>query len=118
MKKGDFLIIGIAVILIVTGLFTILPARNRGGGTVTVTVAGKKIFQYPLDKDFETEIVTENGKNTLVIKDGFADVTSADCHGNDCVHQKRISKNGEIIVCLPHQLVIEITSFEEGENDF
>ena len=27
-------------------------------------------------------------------------------------------KNGELIVCLPHKLVVEITSYEESENDF
>ncbi len=118
MKKGDFLIIGLVVLLIATSFLTTLLPKKQEGAVVTVTVAGKKTAEYPLGRDFETEIVTEHGKNTLVIKDGFADVTSADCYGNDCVHQRKISKNGEIIVCLPHKLVIEITSSNEGENDF
>lgn len=117
MKKGDFLIIATVVLLIVSSFLVAFVPKGEGG-VVTVTVAGKRTARLPLDRDFEQEIVTEHGKNTLVIKDGFADIISADCFGNDCVHQKKISKNGEIIVCLPHRLVIEITSAAESENDF
>lgn len=118
MKKGDFLVIVAVVLVITAGFLAMLPTRNSQGGVVTVIVSGEKTAEYPIDTDFETEITTEHGKNTLVIKDGYADITAADCFGNDCVHQKKISKNGEMIVCLPHKLVVEITSFEEGENDF
>lgn len=117
MKKGDFLIIGIVALLIASSfLFVFLPKKE--GNAVTVTVAGKTVLIVSLDDDFEQEIITENGKNTLVIKDGYADIISADCYGNDCVHQARISKNGEMIVCLPHKLVVAVTSYNESENDF
>ena len=97
-------------------MITLLPKNE--GNAVIVTVAGDEVAILNLDDDFEQEILTENGKNTLVIKDGYADIISADCYGNDCVHQKKISKNGEMIVCLPHKLVVEITSYKESENDF
>ena len=117
MKKGDFLIIGIVTLLIVSSfLFILVPKKE--GNAVTVTVAGKTVLTTSLDRDFEQEILTENGKNTLVIKDGYADIISADCYGNDCVHQRKISKNGEMIVCLPHKMVVQITSYNESENDF
>ena len=117
MKKGDFLIIGIVATLIVTSfLFVFLPKKE--GNAVTVTVAGEIVLITSLDRDFEQEIITEFGTNTLVIKDGYADIISADCHGNDCVHQAKISKNGEMIVCLPHKMVVEVTSYQESENDF
>ena len=117
MKKGDFLIIGLVALLVVASFLLVFLPKNEGNA-VTVTVAGNTVLITALDRDFEQEIVTEFGTNTLVIKDGFADIISADCHGNDCVHQKKISKNGEIIVCLPHKMVVQITSYNESENDF
>ena len=117
MKKGDFLIIAAAVLLIASSFMITLLPKNEGNAVI-VTVAGDEVAILNLDDDFEQEILTENGKNTLVIKDGYADIISADCYGNDCVHQKKISKNGEMIVCLPHKLVVEITSYKESENDF
>ena len=117
MKKGDFLIIGIVALLVVTSFLLVFLPKNEGNA-VTVTVAGKTVLITSLDRDFEQEITTEFGTNTLVIKDGYADIISADCRGNDCVHQAKISKNGEIIVCLPHKMVVQITSYNESENDF
>lgn len=117
MKKGDFLIIGLALLLVASSFLIGFLPKNEGDAVI-VTVAGDKVAILNLNDDFEQEIVTEYGKNTLVIKDGYADIISADCHGNDCVHQKKISKNGEMIVCLPHKMVVEITSYKESENDF
>lgn len=117
MKKGDLLVI-FAVVLVIASSFMITLFPKKEGSAVVVTVAGDKVAILNLNDDFEQEILTEHGKNTLVIKDGYADIIDADCYGNDCVHQKRISKNGEMIVCLPHKLVVEITSYEESENDF
>ena len=38
--------------------------------------------------------------NTLVIKGGVADMTSADCPDHLCVKQKAISKEGESKMCI------------------
>lgn len=118
MKKGDFIIILSVVLLVVGSVATTLLLSGNAPAKVTVTVAGEKTQEFPLDKDIETKIETENGYNVLKIEDGKADIISADCYSNDCVHQRKISKNGEMIVCLPHKLVVTITSNTEGENDF
>ena len=38
---------------------------------------------------------------------------SADCPGHDCINQGAIGSAGEIIVCLPHKLIVSI----EGGTD-
>ena len=62
---------------------------------------------------------TESGKTTnlLVIKDGKADVTEADCPDKLCVHQKAISKTNETIVCLPNKVVVQVIGAGESELD-
>ena len=118
MKKGDFIIILSVVLLVAGSVATTLLLSGNAPAKVVVTVAGEKTQEYPLDDNIEVKLETEDGYNILKIEDGKADVISADCYSNDCVHQKKISKNGEMIVCLPHKLVIEITSHEASENDF
>ena len=44
----------------------------------------------------------------LVIKDGKADITEADCPDKLCVHQAPISREGEALVCLPHRVVVTV----------
>ena len=61
------------------------------------------------------DIVTgEDGENvnTLVIKDGEASMTEADCPDGICVAHRPIKNTGESIVCLPHKIVVEIQSEE------
>ena len=80
---------------------------------ITVTVEGKTVGSYPLSEDLEKEIVTPYGKNVIVIKDGHAQITFADCPDGICSSHRPIKKNGENIICLPHKLVVVIS----GEGD-
>ena len=68
---------------------------------------------YPLSEDLEKEIVTPYGKNVIVIKDGHAQITFADCPDGICSSHRPIKKNGENIICLPPKLVVVIS----GEGD-
>ena len=54
------------------------------------------------------EIPGKVGKCILVIHDGNADMESADCPNQICVHHSAISHTGETIVCLPNKVVIEV----------
>ena len=55
--------------------------------------------------------------NTLVIKGGVADMTSADCPDHLCVKQKAISKEGESIICLPNKVVVTVKSGMKSDID-
>ena len=59
----------------------------------------------------------EDEYNLLMISDGTAFVSDADCPDKLCVKQRAISRNGESIICLPHKLVIRIVAKEESRLD-
>ena len=69
--------------------------------TGTDTSTGKEDVQ-------RIEIPGRVGKCILVIFDGKADMESADCPNQICVHHSAISHTGETIVCLPNRVVIEV----------
>ncbi len=95
---------GVAVII-----FTVFLLFAKDGKTVAVILDGEEQAYYNIDKDLTIDIVSENNHtNTLVIKDGKASITSADCPDKICVNHRSISKVGETIVCLPNKVVIEI----------
>lgn len=114
MKKDYILII---VILCVAGLAFLLHGLigGKGAGAVTVKVQGEIVGVYSLAEDQEIEI--NGGTNILQIKNGSADMISADCPDKLCVHQKAISKNHESIICLPNKVVAEVDSSENSEFD-
>lgn len=117
MKKNDMILIGAVLLLAVLAFGWSSSKKQEEGGMAVVYVDTEEKVSYPLDEEGEYVIETEHGKNVLVIKDGTADITEADCPDKLCEKQRKISKNGETIVCLPHKVVVEIRSSEEAELD-
>lgn len=114
MKKNDYRLI--AVIILIAALLFFIWGKEAGreAAVVEVTVNGKKSGSYRLDSRQEIDI---NGTNMLVIRNGMADMTEADCPDKLCVNQKAISKNGESIVCLPNKVVVTVISGDGRELD-
>ena len=83
------------------------------GKYVEVVKDGIVTERYLLSETVTVILETSYGNNTLQIKDGYASVVEADCPDKLCVKQKRISKSGESLICLPHRLVIQVAGEEE-----
>ena len=97
-----FLAILLAVVTVFLVVYERTGTRADAGACVRVTVDGS---------------VYGMTTNVLTIRDGRADMTEADCPDKLCVHQKAISKNHEMIVCLPNKVVVEVTGSEENGFD-
>lgn len=118
MKKNDLvLIIGIAIVAIVAIIF--LLWYRKEGSKVIISVRGQVYKELNLSEDQVIEIKDDEDDHTniLEIKDGYASMLEANCPDRLCVHQKSISKEGESIVCLPHQVIITIEGRESSSLD-
>ncbi len=105
--RNDIFLIAAILCLIILG-FAFLTPKNTGK-FAAVIIDGTETARYPLNEDLEIDIKT-SGVNHLVIKDGAATISSADCKTQVCVKTGSIKNAGETIVCLPHNLIIEIIS--------
>ena len=66
---------------------------------------------FHLQENLEYTIETANdGINHLVIENGKAWISNANCPNHDCVKKGAISENGEMLVCIPHRLTVSILS--------
>lgn len=115
MKKNDvmLLMIIIAAAFMIFGMRYVL--KDQGEAYVTVRIDGEVVDTFPLSED--REYVTKTGGNHISIKNGKADMVEADCPDQLCVHQMAISKNKESIICLPNQVIVQITSYDEAKYD-
>ena len=115
MSNRSKLIFSLALIfaLIAVGVssFLIIEAMRRKGEAVVISIDGNKVAEYSLSEN--GEFILNDGTNFLVIENGCAYIKSADCPDKLCVHQGKISRTGERIVCLPNRLMIEVI----GEGD-
>ena len=55
-------------------------------------------------------VYTSNGYNVVGIIDNDVYVIDADCQDKICVKTGHIARNSEIIACLPHKFLIELTN--------
>ena len=113
----DLILVGA---LLIAALLVLLVIRNRQeretetDAVVTVrTVDGDEV--YPLNKDGVFSL--NGGTNTLVIENGEAWVSEANCPDKVCMGMGKISKNGEFIACLPNQVIIVVEGGEESPVD-
>ncbi len=114
LKRNDLILFGAVLSLsfLIFLIYRFFPATP--GQYVVITVDEKQKKMLPLNQDTTYVIRSDTSSNTLQIKNGYASIIKADCPDKLCVHQHKISKKGEMLVCLPHKLVISITSSDNG----
>lgn len=116
-KRDLIFLLAVLAAALFAGFFVKLSGNTKGAFAV-VTVDGERYGTYPLSKDQEIPIVAGGRTaNLLVIEDGRADITEADCPDKLCVHQRAIANTNETIVCLPNKVVVSVEGNEESEID-
>ena len=111
IKKADIILF---IIILAVGLvITVLPFTGTvSDPQVKVTVDGETYGIYSLSEDRTVDIVQETPDGTLtnilVIEDGKCHMESASCRNQICVNHGAISGRGQVIVCLPNKVVVEI----------
>ncbi len=105
-KKILLRILPLVVFIILAIILFFLLSNKEEGDRVRVMINGEKEAEYSLDKDITVSL--NGGTNTLIIKDGKARISEADCPDKICVSQGWVSRMGECITCLPNKLVVEV----------
>ncbi len=120
LTKGDKYLI---IFIIIASIGSLIYIKNAASAYdkkhIKIQVDGedyKIIYFDPKIVGKKLTIETEFGYNLLEIGDGKVRVIDADCPDQLDVKQGYISKPGEVIVCLPNRLVIEIIG-EMEDND-
>jgi hypothetical protein len=121
-RRADLILILIvaaiiaAAAMILAGHQMLALPGGSSGSQVEITQDGETTH-LPLSQDTTMVLSSDSGgTNTLVVKNGEVWISEADCPDQICVKMGSISRTGQTIVCMPHQLVIRIIS-EDQEID-
>lgn len=118
IKKRDIMLIGIVLLLAGAMAFVMQVGNKLPAEAVRVMVDGNEYGSYLLKDNQTIEINNEFGHNRVVIADGTVSMEAADCPDQYCVEHVAIGRTNEVIVCLPHKLVVEImASTQESDID-
>lgn len=123
IKPLDIIIVISLIILsfIPFFIFSVIHAGTVGKAyTAVISVNGEEIKQIDLTGHRGREIFDVHSDaghvNTIEVYEGKIRIREADCRDQVCVLTGYISKPGETIVCLPNQVLIEITS-DSGQDE-
>jgi hypothetical protein len=122
MKKLDVVIIVCVIIgaLFFTGVLAIFIRGKYETKYVEVYVDNKLYRTISLNEKDKTEIFTvKNGKgtNTIKVQRGGVSIIDANCPDKVCVYDGFIDKPGQVLVCLPNKVVVEIKGQKKSEVD-
>ena len=106
----------ILVVLLAAALTWLFFRPGDTGAYAVVTIRGQETARYPLSEEIRITL-GDAEYNILTISDGAAFVSDANCGDHTCIHTGRIRREGERIICLPHELMIEIVGGESADLD-
>lgn len=113
MRKAD-MVLGASVIAVCMILFSFRFFFQKEGASVVVEVGGEPFGTYGLDKEQEIDI---GGENRILIEDGTVRMIFADCPDHLCVKQGRIRADGEMIVCLPNKVTVQVSNEAAADDE-
>ncbi|HPD01087.1 MAG TPA: NusG domain II-containing protein [Acetivibrio sp.] len=118
LKKGDFFIILIVIIMTVVSFVGVLIYKGweEDGRKVALIIRdNEEIKRIDLDAVDEPWEYTVSGdySNTILVERGRVRFKEADCPDEVCVDTGWLYKKGDMAVCLPNRIMIKI----EGEPE-
>lgn len=88
-------------VLLLALLLLFLPMLAKKEGRVLVVTTEDGTSEYDLALSRTLELVSKGHHLTIVIENGEAFVRETDCKDKVCLHTGKISKSGEVILCVP-----------------
>ena len=114
--KGDWLAIGLVVIMAVAVMLCFLPGKTASAAYAEVYLDGELYKTVPLAEN-TVFWITDQYSNEITVANGTVAFTASDCPGQDCVHSGSIRSTGRSLVCLPNRVEIRVVS-GVGDVDF
>ena len=110
----DLILVAVLLVAALALFFGLRSRQARDTGTgaqAVVTVEGREVGRYPLSKNGTFPL--NGGTNILVVENGEAWVSEANCPDKVCMGMGKISRNGEFIACLPNRLLVVVEGAAE-----
>jgi hypothetical protein len=133
LKKADLVIVLIVMAVgvvsyIGTNVFRSDAGQGEGGAAregSSSRAAGiflgdeliETVLLEPGGESRDIEVKRGGSYNLIRAADGLISIADANCPGKTCVHTGAKGHPGDMIVCLPHKLVIKIWEEEGNETD-
>ena len=103
---GDWLVIVasmVAVAVMFQQFWSFVPASQ-----LIIRQGSKVVGTYDLSQTRELHIKGPLGESVIVIDNGQARFKQSPCPNQYCVHQGWLSRAGQVAICLPNQISLQL----------
>ncbi len=107
LKPGDYLTLLAGVVFSVW--ISVMAWSGGPADTVVIRSGGKVFREVPLSRDQQIEVPGPLGTSVITIEKRRARISSDPSPRQYCVRQGWLQQAGEIAVCLPNQVSVELT---------
>lgn len=115
--------IALILVIIVVNVFILIYGGfntvDKGQKIAYVYSDNQLVGEYTLTEDYKTEFKVDGktGYNTIRIEDGKIWIHEATCPDKICLYQGKVGSDGELIVCLPNKLMVQVKDNNETEDE-
>lgn len=106
LLSGDWIVI-IGALLLIIASFRIFW-HQEAAGKLLIRQGDKVYARYSLDQDRTLDIHGPLGDSRIEIAHGKVRFHSSPCSNQYCVHQGWLSRVGQVAICLPNQVSLEL----------
>lgn len=110
-KKTIIWVVALALVCVACAVAWLLTAAFGVAGEASIRVDGEELYHINLAtvrEEYDIDIDTKYGHNTVHVAPGAISVVSSDCPDGICVAQGAITQSGVPIICMPHHLTVRI----------
>ena len=109
----------VAALAVLSAVWYYGGLESSGPLTATILHRGQVVQTVRLDRLTEELTVLVEGTYhlTVTLNKAGVRVSESDCPGQDCVHTGTITRAGQSIVCLPEQVVVQLSGGGTGGPD-
>ena len=117
MKKGDVLVI-LTVLILEAALVVVFFASSSKGGSMVIELNNELVYNFSfLGNDVKVfEIQGNVGKVVVIVENGRARFSEAECPDRTCVKTGWISRTGQAAACIPNGILIRIEDGDGGPD--
>ena len=116
LTGGDKVVL--AVLILASGAsFLLAGVLTRPAAVAVVSAAGQPRFTIDLTRSRQLRLEGPAGTTVVAVEGGAIRVLDSDCPQRLCVRQGKITRVGQVIVCVPNRIIIWMRGDRRGKFD-
>ncbi len=97
--------------------FAMIQLIQDRGHVCTITINDKEMYRLSLYEDKEIHVRGPIGETRIMVENGSVWITDAPCPQKICQKMGKINRTGEMIVCIPNKVIIQVESGDDQAID-